>query len=177
MIIEDLKYKNYCYYGEYSLKNVWRILRIDGTSAMILFRICHFLVKHHLAFVSHFFRGFNRIANGCWIGRNADFGKGFVIMHSSGIVINSGVKGGENIIIQSGVVIGVAMEGGGGNTKVPTLGSNIYIGAGAKILGGISVGDNVTVGANAVVLRDVPNDATVVGVPAKVIKINGLRVS
>jgi serine O-acetyltransferase len=90
-------------------------------------------------------------------------------MHPIGVVINGGVKGGKNIVIESGVVIGAAHNGL--PLKLPVLGDDIFIGAGAKVLGGIRVGNNVKIGANAVVVHDVPDGATVVGIPAKVIKI------
>jgi len=78
-------------------------------------------------------------------------------------VINSKVIGGKNIVVESGVVIGD--EKG----QAPILGSNIFIGAGAKIIGGISIGDNVKIGANAVVVKSLPSNVTAVGVPAKII--------
>jgi serine O-acetyltransferase len=89
-------------------------------------------------------------------------------MHPIGVVINGGVKGGKNIVIESGVVIGAARNGI--PVQVPILGDDVFIGAGAKVLGGIKVGNNVRIGANAVVVHDVPDGATVVGIPAKVIK-------
>jgi serine O-acetyltransferase len=135
---------------------------------MILYRFSRFFIKYHLGFIAAVLRGLNRIINSCWIGRNADFENGFVIMHPYGIVINSGVKGGENIVVQSGVVIGVARYGP--PVKVPKLGSNIFIGTGAKLLGGIKIGDNVKIGANAVIIKDVPDNATVVGIPGKVME-------
>lgn len=101
---------------------------------------------------------------GCVIGIDASFGHQFIILHSTGIVINSDVKGGDGIIIESGVVIGAEKR------KSPKLGNNIFIGSGAKILGSISVGNNVKVGANAVVVNDVPDDVAVGGVPAKIIR-------
>jgi serine O-acetyltransferase len=169
MIFEDFKYKIECYYEEYSPKYLFSMLRSDGTSAMILYRLSQFFVKHHLGFFAYVFRSLNKILNGCWIGRNANFDRGFVIMHSSGVVINSGVKGGRNIVVQSGVVIGAARNGP--KAESPTLGNNIFIGAGAKILGGIKIADNTVIGANAVVMHDIPNNATVVGVPGRVVRI------
>lgn len=97
------------------------------------------------------------------LGAGCKFGHGLVLMHPVGIIINSKVIGGENIIIQSGVVIGD--EKG----VAPKLGSNIFIGAGAKIIGNVTVGNNVKIGANAVVVKDIPDDVTVVGIPAKIV--------
>jgi serine O-acetyltransferase len=166
IIIEDLKYKSMTYYGGCSLRDLLRVLRTDGTSAMILYRLSRFLLKYHLGPIAALCRSLNRIMNGCWIGRNADFNSGFVIMHPYGIVINSGVMGGKNVIVQSGVVIGAAKK-----AEVPILGNNIAIGAGAKLLGGIKIGNNVKIGANAVILEDVPDNTTAVGVPGKIVKM------
>ncbi|MDE2010537.1 MAG: hypothetical protein KGJ09_10760 [Candidatus Omnitrophica bacterium] len=88
-------------------------------------------------------------------------------MHPIGVVINGGVRGGKNIVIESGVVIGAARNGL--PVRVPVLGNDVFIGAGAKVLGGITIGNNVKIGANAVVIHDVPDGATVVGIPAKVV--------
>ena len=88
-------------------------------------------------------------------------------MHPIGVVINSGVKGGKNIVIESGVVIGAARNSL--PVEVPTLGDDVFIGAGAKVLGGITVGNHVKIGANAVVVKDIPDGSTAVGVPARAI--------
>ena len=168
-IINDLKYKNECFFGEYRPGAFLKILMSDGTSAVILYRLSRFFRKLHLGFMGFIFSELNRVLNGCVIGRDAQFGKGFVIMHPFGIVINSGVRGGDSIVIESSAVIGAARNGL--PVKVPNLGSNIFIGSGAKILGDIRIGDNVKIGANAVVLKDVPGNSTAVGVPAKVVKI------
>ena len=82
-------------------------------------------------------------------------------MHPVGVVINSSVKMGRNITIESGVVIG-AEKG-----LSPILGNNVFIGAGAKIIGNVTVGDNVKIGANAVVVKDLPSNCTALGIPAK----------
>jgi serine O-acetyltransferase len=143
--------------------SILRAVVSDGTSANVLYRLTQLLVKYHLSPIALITIWLNRVINGCVIGAKATFGKGFVIMHPVGIVINSKVYGGTNITIESGVVIGD--EKG----KAPLLGNNIFIGAGAKIIGGITIGDNVKVGANAVVVKDVPSNVTVVGIPAKIV--------
>ena len=167
ILIEDFKYKSQCYFNRTDFKSVLRVLLSDGSSAVILYRIARFFRNVGLGFVGWIFLELNKI-NGCVIGRKAEFGPGLVIMHSVGIVINAGVKAGRNIVIESGVVISAARSGL--PVKVPVLGNNIFIGAGAKILGGITIGNNVKVGANAVVVSDVPDGATVVGIPAKIVK-------
>jgi serine O-acetyltransferase len=175
LFFEDLKHKMSCYQRGFSTRNLLKILRSDGTSAMLLYRVSQPLVKYRLGPAASFLRALNRIINGCWIGRNADFGPGFVIMHPSGVVINSGVKGGKNIVVQSGVVIGVARDEC--PFEIPSLGNNIFIGAGAKLLGDVRIGNNVIIGANAVIVHDVPDNATVVGIPGKIIKIGSQPVA
>lgn len=93
------------------------------------------------------------------------FGKGLQIYHYGSIVVNAGARIGDCATIYPGVVIGAKENG------VPVIGRHCFIGAGSKILGGVIIGDNVTVAPNAVVVKDVPDNAIVAGVPAKVIKI------
>ena len=91
----------------------------------------------------------------------AQFGPGLVLIHPIGVVINSSVRGGRNVWIESGVVIG---ENRG---QVPELGDDLFVGSGAKIIGGVRIGQGARIGANAVVLHDVPDGATAVGIPAR----------
>ena len=135
----------------------------DGTSANFLYRLTQCLMNWHLAPLALLCQWLNRLVNGCVIGAKADFGAGLVLMHPVGIVINGRVTGGSNITIESGVVIGD--EKG----RSPRLGNNVFIGAGAKIIGDVRIGDNVNIGANAVVIRDVPDNSTAVGIPARII--------
>ena len=164
-IAKDLRFKNICFYGEYRPRAFLKVLLSDGTSAVVFYRLNQFFQRIYLGAIGCLFLELNKLLNGCVIGRKAEFGAGFVIMHPYGVVINSEVKGGENIVIESGVVIGAAKNGL--PVKAPILGNNIFIGSGAKVLGGIRVGNNVKIGANAVVVKDVPDNVTVVGIPAK----------
>jgi len=112
------------------------------------------------------------ILTGISLPASAQIGKGLYIGHFGGIIVHSLSKIGKNCSIGSGVVIGTR---GLGNKGVPIIGDNVYIGVGAKVLGGIKIGNNVRIGANAVVLKDIPDNSTVVGIPAKIIKINNLK--
>lgn len=103
--------------------------------------------------------------------RNTKIGKGFYIGHFSGIVISSKAVIGNNCNISQGVTIGIA--GKGENRGCPIIGNNVYIGAGAKIIGKITIGNNVAIGANAVVTKDIPDNAVVGGIPAKIISMDG----
>ncbi|MBF0331141.1 MAG: serine acetyltransferase [Candidatus Omnitrophica bacterium] len=169
IIIQDLQQKCRCYVNEVTFKGMLKVLLTDGTSANVLYRLAQFFQRIKLGIIGWILLDMNKFLNGCVIGRNADFGGGFVLMHPIGVVINGGVKGGKNIVIESGVVLGAAKNGL--PLKLPVLGNDIFIGAGAKVLGGIRIGNNVKIGANAVVVHDVPDGATVVGIPAKIINM------
>ena len=111
---------------------------------------------------------FNRINTmfcNCIIGRGADFGPGFVLIHSIGVVINGSVRGGSNVKIEHQVTIGAERR------QSPVIGNDVFIGAGAKVIGSVTIGDGARIGANAVVVHDVPANTTVVGIPAKVIRV------
>tara|TARA_R110002012_G_scaffold243888_2_gene418576 strand:- start:387 stop:905 length:519 start_codon:yes stop_codon:yes gene_type:complete len=159
----DIKQKQRVLADEGYQVSMLRTLVSDGTSANALYRLTGWLVKYKLSPLALISLWLNRVINGCVIGAGAKFDEGFVIMHPVGVVINSKVCGGKSIIVESGVVIGD--EKG----QAPVLGSNIFIGAGAKIIGGITIGDNVKIGANAVVVKDLPSNVTAVGIPAKII--------
>ena len=108
---------------------------------------------------------------GIFIPYNTEIGEGFYIGHCGGIVVSSAVKIGKNCNINHNVTIGTKY--GGKNPGNPIIKNNVYIGPGAKIIGGITVGNNVAVGANCVVTRDIPEDAVVVGIPGKIITYHG----
>jgi len=123
--------------------------------------------------ITYFFLNkFIEIITGISISSNAEIGKGLYIGHFGGIFIHPNTTLGENCNIGQGVTIGTL---GLGKKGVPRIGNGVFIGAGAKVLGEIKIGDNVRIGANAVVLKDVPDNATVVGVPAKIVKICSVK--
>jgi len=166
---EDLKAKSNWYYGKSNAQKILRMLVTDGTSAMLLYRLAQFLRRLQLPTLGLIIGKLNQLCNHLVIGRNASFGPGLVLVHTFGIVINSDVKAGKNVIIEHCVTIG-AEKG-----RSPVLGDNIFIGAGAKIIGGVKVGSNVKIGANAVVVKDVPDNVTVAGVPAEIVKYHEER--
>ncbi len=129
---------------------------------MILYRLMQSCQRSKLGVFAMIFNKLN-VLGSCIIGRGAEFGPGFVLIHSQGVVINGSVRGGRDIKIEHQVTIGAERE------QSPILGNDIFIGAGAKILGSIRVGSYVRVGANAVVVKDVPDHVTAVGVPARYI--------
>ena len=160
-IVDDIRAKARWLYGDDSTRNVLKALCTDGTFAMICYRCMQWCNHARLHPLTMLLNKLNVWFGNCIIGRAADFGPEFVLIHSTGVVINSDVKGGRGIKIEHQVTIG-AEKG-----CAPTLGAGVFIGAGAKVLGGITVGDNVKIGANAVVVADVLSGMTVVGVPAR----------
>ena len=143
-----------------------------GFQAISCHRFVHWLYRLKLPFIPRFIASLNRFFTGIEIHPGATIGKGLFIDHGTGVVI------GETAILGDGVVIyqGVTLGGTGKETgkRHPTLGNNVLVGAGAKILGNINIGDNVRIGAGSVVLRNVPSDCTVVGIPGRIIR-NGSR--
>lgn len=107
------------------------------------------------------------VVTGISLPASAQIGKGLLIGHFGATILHSDVRMGENCSIGTGVIIGAL---GQGKTGVPAIGNNVFMGTGSKVLGPITIGNNVSIGANAVVVSDVPDGATVVGVPAKIVK-------
>lgn len=163
----DLKHKCKFIYETVTWKTMLRTLLTDGTSAMILFRISSFLQRNHLSLLGMIFSKINYHWNSIVIGQGARFGKGFVILHSVAVVINGAVEAGDNLVIEHGVTIGAE------KFQIPKIGNNVFLGAGSKVIGAVTIGNNVKIGANAVVVKDIPENSTAVGIPAKVIKKDG----
>jgi serine O-acetyltransferase len=164
MLHEDLKAKARRYYKDDNPKSLIKTLAADGTSSMVLYRLQQGAREAGLGPLEALFYKLNA-AGGCIIGRGADFGPGFVLLHANGVVINGKVKGGSNVQIQHQVTIG-----NNEREEAPELGSDIVIGAGAKVIGPVRIGDGARVGANAVVVHSVDDHTTVVGIPAKPVK-------
>ncbi|MDP4536381.1 serine acetyltransferase [Alkalimonas collagenimarina] len=161
---QDIKQKQQFMLEQGYQVSTLRALLSDGSSANFLYRLTSSLVRYRLSPLAFITLWLNKVLNGCVLGAGCQFGPGLILMHPNGVVINSKVRGGMNVVIESGVVIGD--EKG----KAPVLGHGVFIGAGAKIIGGVSVGDHVKIGANAVVVKDLPDHVTAVGIPAKIIK-------
>jgi len=164
MVISDLRAKALWCYDRSDWKGVLKALLTDGTVAMLLYRLMQWAHRWHLGPAELLFNKLNSVLCHCIIGRGAEFGPGFVLIHSEGVVINGQVRGGSHVYIEHQVTIGAE------HRSSPILGSHVFIGAGAKVIGGVVIGDHSRVGANAVVVHDVPAGATVVGVPAKVVR-------
>lgn len=138
--------------------------------ARIAHIFAHFFYKKKLFFLARLISQLARFLTGIEIHPGATLGAGILIDHGMGVIIGETAVIGDRITIYHGTTLG-----GTGNEKGvkrhPTVGSNVIIGSGAKVLGNINIGSNSKIGANAVVLHDVPEGATVVGIPAKVVKI------
>ncbi|MBQ8002774.1 MAG: serine O-acetyltransferase [Clostridia bacterium] len=146
----------------------------SGLHAVHFHRFSHWLYKHKRFFLARFISQFARLVTGIEIHPGATIGRGLLIDHGSGVVIGETAIIGDNCTIYQGVTLG----GTGKETgkRHPTIGNNVLIGAGAKVLGSFKVGDNSVIAANSVVLHEVPENCTCVGAPARVKKINGQRV-
>ncbi|MFX0106029.1 MAG: serine O-acetyltransferase [Candidatus Hodarchaeota archaeon] len=142
-----------------------------GIKAILLHRIAHFFWKIKMPFVPRYLSEITRELTGIEIHPGADIGKDFFIDHGGGVVIGETAKIGDNVTIYQGVVLGGTMADP--VKRHPTLGNNIVVGTGAKLLGPITIGDNVKIGANSVVVKDVPPNSVVVGVPGKIISQEG----
>lgn len=167
LIAEDLRAKSRWCYGRADWKGIVKVIVTDGTAAMLIFRLMQWSRKHRLIPLEMLFNKVNVALCHCIIGRGAEFGPGFVLIHSMGVVINGQVRGGSHVYVEHAVTIGAERN------RSPLLGSEVFIGAGAKIIGPVTIGDGARVGANAVVVNDVPQGATVVGIPARIVRQRG----
>ncbi|MFR3910710.1 MAG: serine O-acetyltransferase EpsC [Clostridium paraputrificum] len=131
----------------------------------IAHRLSHFLYKHKWFFLARLISQIARFFTGIEIHSGATIGKGLCIDHGMGVVIGETAEIGDDVLIYHGVTLGGTGKDKG--KRHPTIGNGVVIGAGAKVLGPIKVGDNAKIGANAVVVKDVPEGATAVGIPAK----------
>jgi len=150
-------------------------LTYPGFHAVLFHRIAHWLWEKRVPIIPRLISHISRFLTGIEIHPGARIGSGFFIDHGMGVVIGETTVIGNNVTLFQGVTLGGTGKEKG--KRHPTLGNNIVIGVGAKVLGDIVIGDNVKVGANSVVLESVPPDSTVVGVPGRVVKQGGRRVS
>lgn len=143
--------------------------------AILFHRLSHKLYKKEWFFLARFISQMMRFFTGIEIHPGATIGKGLFIDHGMGIVIGETCEIGDNVTIYHGVTLGGTGKDHG--KRHPTIGNNVMISAGAKVLGPFKVGDNSRIAANAVVLQEVPEDSTVVGIPGKVVRLNGKKVN
>ena len=149
------------------------IFTYSGMHALVFYKISSTLRKLSIPILPRAVSQFGKWMTGIEIHPGARIGKGLFIDHGMGVVIGETSVIGNNVTLFQGVTMGGTGKEKG--KRHPNIGDNVVVGAGAKILGNITVGNNVLVGANAVVLRDVPHDSTVVGVPGRIAKRKGRR--
>lgn len=150
------------------------LLTYSGLHALIFHRISHGLLKMGIPFFPRFISQFAKWITGIEIHPGALIAEGLFIDHGMGVVIGETSVIGNNVTLFQGVTLGGTGKERG--KRHPTLGNNVVVGTGAKILGNIIVGDNSYVGANAVVIKDVPPNSTVVGVPGRITKQDGKKI-
>lgn len=167
-------FKNVNYDIEYILENdpaartkLEVFLLYPSIHALIFHRLAHRLYKKNRFFLARLISQLNRGITGIEIHPGASLGRGILIDHGMGVVIGETAEVGDRVTIYHGTTLGGTGKDVG--KRHPTVGSNVVIGAGAKLLGPIVIGDNSKIGANAVVLKDVPTGSTVVGIPGRVI--------
>ena len=145
-----------------------------GLHATIMHRVAHELHQAGLPVVPRLISNVNRFFTGIEIHPGARIGKGFFIDHGMGVVIGETAEVGDNVLLYQGVTLGgTSLER---KKRHPTIGNNVVIGSGAKVLGAFTVGDNSYIGSGSVVTKPVPANATVVGIPGKVTMQDGQRV-
>lgn len=150
------------------------LLFYSGLHAIFLHKIAHFFYKRKLKFISKLIAALSKLFTNIEIHPAASIGRRFFIDHGTGVVIGETTIIGDDVTIYQGVTLGGTGKQSG--KRHPTIGNNVVIGAGAKILGSFTVGNNVNIGANSVVLSDIPDNSTVVGIPGRIVKINGEKV-
>lgn len=149
-------------------------LLYPGVHATLYHKLSHFLYRHRLFFLARLVSQWARFWTGIEIHPGATIGRRFVIDHGMGIVIGETAEVGDDVLLYQGVTLG----GTGKDTgkRHPTVGNNVLIGSGAKVLGPFKIGDGARIAANAVVLQEVPPQATAVGIPARIARIAGKKV-
>jgi len=144
------------------------ILCYPGFHAVMLHRLAHWLFEAKVPFFPRFVSQFSRFLTGIEIHPGAKIGHRFFIDHGMGVVIGETAEIGDDVLIFQGVTLG----GTGHETgkRHPTIGNHVVIGTGAKVLGGITIGNHVRIGAGSVVVKSVPDDSTVVGIPGRIVR-------
>lgn len=147
------------------------VLTYSGFHALVMYRFAHFMHVHGYKLIARIVAQTAKFFTGIEIHPGAKIGSGVFIDHGEGVVIGETAVVGNNVVIYQGVTLGGTGKDKG--KRHPTLGNNVMVGSGAKVLGPFTVGDNARIAAGAVVLSAVPEDCTAVGVPAHVVRVAG----
>lgn len=149
-------------------------LLYPGVAAILYHRLAHWCYRKKLLFLARLISQWSRFWTGIEIHPGAKIGRRLVIDHGMGIVIGETAEIGDDVVLYQGVTLGGTGKEQG--KRHPTIGNNVLIGSGAKVLGPFRVGDNCRIAANAVVLREIPENSTAVGVPARIVRIGGKKI-
>jgi serine O-acetyltransferase len=156
-------------------RNLWEVLTYAGLWAILSHRWAHWLWKHNFKTLARAQSQWARFCTGIEIHPGATIGRRFFIDHGMGVVIGETAEVGDDVLMYHQVTLGgSSLEK---EKRHPTVGNDVLIGMGAKLIGAISIGDHARIGANAVVTRDVPANSTAVGIPAKIVKRDGVYVN
>lgn len=170
IIIDDIKA---IYRNDPAAKN-FEFLLYPGFHAILIHRFIHILWNLDVPFIPRLFSQVSRFLTGLEIHPGARIGKGFFVDHGAGLVIGETTEIGDNCVLFHNVTLGGTGKHKG--KRHPTLGNNVLVGTGAIILGPVTIGDNVKIGANSFIfMKDVPPDCTVAGIPARIVKRDGIH--
>lgn len=159
-----------------AVRSAWEVIFLyPSFRAVRSYRIAHWFHEHGHFFIARWISQHSRHKTGIEIHPGAKIGKGLFIDHGAGVVIGETTEIGDNCTLYQNVTLGGTGKDLG--KRHPTLGNNVMVGAGARVLGPFKIGDNSKIAANAVVLEEVPPNCTAVGVPARIVRINGVRVN
>ncbi len=157
-----------------AMHSMLEVLLYPSFRAIIRHRRAHWMYEHGLFFLARWYSQRTARKTGVEIHPGAKIGKGLFIDHGAGVVIGETAIIGDNVTLYQGVTLGGTGKEHG--KRHPTIGNNVMISAGAKVLGSFTVGDNSKIGAGSVVLKEVPPNSTVVGVPGRVVKVDNVRI-
>ncbi|QPH86132.1 serine O-acetyltransferase [Campylobacter concisus] len=149
------------------------LINTPGIHAVLFHKISHFLYKKEHFFLARLISQITRFLTGIEIHPGAKIGRRFFIDHGMGVVIGETAEIGDDVMMYHQVTLGGTGKECG--KRHPTVKNGVTIAAGAKILGAITIGENAKIGANSVVLKNVPANATVVGIPARIVRVNGTK--
>ena len=151
-----------------SISKPFEVLLCPSFKALIYYKISHYFYERKHLILARYISEKAKRKTGIEIHPGATIGKRLFIDHGTGVVIGETAIVGNDVTLFHGVTLGGTGKEKG--KRHPTIGSNVFIGSGAKVLGNIIIGNNVKIGANAVILKDVPSNVTIVGVPGKIVK-------
>jgi len=157
-----------------AIKSPIEVFLYPSFKAVLRHRIAHWMYRHKWYFLARWYSQRTARKTGIEIHPGAQIGKGFFIDHGSGVIIGETTIIGDNVTLYQGVTLGGTGKEHG--KRHPTIGDNVMISAGAKVLGSFTVAENSKIGAGSVVLKEVPPNSTVVGVPGRVVKRDNMRV-